>query len=71
MLFRSYRTLREAEGQVSQKRSEISEKVYSPDRKAVAAKDVVLTLEAYESDNREYQILTGNKVDNDLMVVNL
>ena len=66
-----YRTLREAEGQVSQKRSEISEKVFSPDRKAVAAKDVVATLEAYENDIREYKLLTGNQVDNDMMVVNL
>ena len=38
---------------------------------AVAAKDVVSTLEAYESDIREYQILTGNTMDNTMMVVNL
>ena len=59
-----YRTLREAEGQIHQKRSEITEKVFQPDRKAVAAKDVVSTLEAYEGDIREYQILTGDKMDN-------
>ena len=66
-----YRTLREAEGQVPQKRSEITEKVFQPDRKAVAAKDVVSTLEAYEGDIREYQILIGNRMDNTMMVVNL
>ena len=37
----------------------------------MAAKDVVATLEAYENDIREYKILTGNQVDNDMMVVNL
>ena len=66
-----HRTLREAEGQVPQKRSEITEKVFQPDRKAVAPKDVVSTLEAYEGDIREYQILTGNKMDNTMMVANL
>ena len=66
-----YRTLREAEGQIPQKWSEITEKVFQPDRKAVAAKDVVSTLEAYESDIREYQILTGNRMDETMMVVNL
>ena len=65
-----YRTLREAEGQVPQKRSEITEKVFQPDRKAVAAKDVVSTLEAYEGDIRECQILTGNRMDNAMVVVN-
>ena len=50
-----YRSLREAERQVPAKRSEITAKVFQPDRKAVAAKDVVSTLEAYENDIREYQ----------------
>ena len=45
--------------------------MFQPDRKAVAAKDVVSTLEAYEGDIREYQILTGNQMDNTMMVVNL
>ena len=45
--------------------------MFSPDRKAVSAKDVVSTLEAYENDIREYQILTGNPTDNAMMVVNL
>ena len=45
--------------------------MFQPDRKAVAAKDVVSTLEAYESDIWEYQILTGNQMDNTMMVVNL
>ena len=45
-------------------------KVHQPDRKAVAAKDVVSILEAYENDIRECQILTGNNKDNTMMVVN-
>ena len=45
-----YLTLREAEGQVPTKRSVITEKVFHPHRKAVAAKDVVATIEAYEAD---------------------
>ena len=45
--------------------------MFQPDRKAVAAKDVVSTLEAYEGDIREYQIVTGNRMDNTMMVVNL
>ena len=45
--------------------------MFSPDRQAVPAKDEVSTLEVYESDIREYQTLTGNTTDNDMMVVNL
>ena len=66
-----YRTLREAEGQVPTKRSEITEKVFHPDRKAVAAKDVVATIEAYEADIREYQNLTGSTMDNTIKVLSL
>ncbi len=66
-----YRTLREAEGQVSAKRSEITEKVYQSNRKAVAVKDVVATLEAYENEVREYRILTGNQVEDSIMLINL
>lgn len=44
--------------------------MFQPDRKAVAAKDVVSTPEAYESDIREYQILTDNAMDITMMVVN-
>ena len=66
-----YRTLREAEGQVAAKRSEITEKVYQSDRKAVAIKDVVSTLDAYENDVREYKILTNNTVEDAIMLINL
>ena len=61
----------EAEGQVPTKRSEITEKVFHPGRKAVAAKDVVPTIEAYEADVREYENLTGNTVDNTTKVIKL
>ena len=43
-----YRTLRDAEGQVETKRSEIIEKVFNSGRKAVAAKNVVATIETWE-----------------------
>ena len=66
-----FRTLREAEGQVSAKRSEITEKVYQSNRKAVAVKEVVSTLEAYEDEVREYKTLTGNNVEYTLMLLNL
>ena len=45
-----YRTARDAEGQVETKRSEITEKVYYSGRKAVAAKDVVATIETWEGE---------------------
>jgi hypothetical protein len=66
-----HRTLREAEGQVPTKRSEITETVFHPDRKAVAAKDVVSTIEAYEADVREYQNLTGSTMDNTIKELSL
>jgi hypothetical protein len=66
-----FRTLREAEGQVTAKRSEITEKVYQSDRKSAAIKDVVSTLEAYENEVREYKILTGNTVEDSIKVLNL
>ena len=53
------------------KRSEITEKVYQSDRKAVAIKEVVSTLEAYENDVREYKILTSNTVEDSIMLLNL
>ena len=40
-----YRTLRDAEGQVETKRSEITEKVFYSVRNAVAPKEVVTTIE--------------------------
>ncbi len=65
-----YRTFREAEGQVPTNQSEITEKVFPPDRKAVAAKDVVATIEAYEADVRVYQNLTSITMDNARRVLN-
>ena len=45
--------------------------MFHPGRKAVAAKDVVPAIEAYEADVREYENLTGNTMDNTLKVINL
>ena len=66
-----YRTLREAEGQVDTKRTEITERVFYSGRSAVAAKDVVATIESWEADLREYTTLTDLTVDNTIKVVNL
>ena len=66
-----YRTLREAEGQVDTKKVEITEKVFYSGRSAVAAKDVVATIESWEADLREYTSLTGLIVENTILVVNL
>ena len=54
-----YRTFQEAEGQVETKRSEITEKVFYSGRTAVAAKDVVAAIEAWEGNLRDYKNLTG------------
>ena len=53
------------------KKSEHTEKVFHPGRKAVNAEDVVATIEAYESDIREYQNRNGNAMDNTMTVMNL
>ena len=66
-----YRTLRDAEGQVETKRSDITEKLFYSGRKAVAAKDVVATIEVWEGELREYKNLTGLTVDNTLKIINL
>ena len=49
-----YRTLRDAEGQVETKRTEITEKVFYSGHKAVAPKDGVATIETWEEELREY-----------------
>ena len=54
-----YRTLRDAEGQVETKRSDITEQVFYFGRKASGAKDVVATIEIWEGELREYKNFTG------------
>ena len=66
-----YRTLRDAEGQVETKRSEITEKVFYSGRKAVAPREVLATIETWEQEVREYKLLTGFDVDNTLKLLNL
>jgi len=66
-----YRTLRDAEGQIETKRTEVTEKVFYSGRKAVAAKDVVATIATWEEELREYTMLTGLEVDNTLKLLNL
>ena len=50
---------------------EITKKVFHPERKAVAPKDVVATIEAYEFDVREYLNLTGVTMDSDMKMLSL
>ncbi len=66
-----YRTLRDAEGQVETKKTEITEKVFYAGRKAVAAKDVLAIIASWEEEVREYKALTGLDVDNTLKMINL
>ena len=63
--------MREAEGQVETKKCEITERVFYSGRKAVAAKDVVTTIEKWEGELREYTSLTGLVVENTLKILNL
>lgn len=63
--------MRDAEGQVGVKKDENTENVYYSGRKAVAAKDVVSTIEAWEGELREYTTLTGKTMENNLKIVNL
>ena len=66
-----YRTMREAEGQVEAMKHEVTENVLYSGRKAVAAKDVVITIEKWEGEHREYTSLTGFVVDDTLKVLSL
>ena len=63
--------MREAEGQVETKKSEIAEHVLDSGRKAVAAKDSVATIETWEGEIREYTSLTGLVVENTLKILNI
>ena len=51
--------------------SEITERVFYSGRKAVAPKEVTATIAAWEEEVREYKMLTGLEVDNNLMMLNL
>ncbi len=66
-----FRIVRDAEGQVKEKMSEITERVFYSGRKAVAPKEVMATIAAWEEEVREYKMLTGLEVDNNLMMLNL
>ncbi len=66
-----FRIVRDAEGQVKEKMSEITERVFYSGRKAVAPKEVTATIAAWEEEVREYKMLTGLEVDNNLMMLNL
>ena len=52
-----YRIMHEAEGQLETKKMDLSEKLFDPNRKSVAAKDVVNAIEQCESELREYATL--------------
>ena len=57
--------------QVETKKQEIIEQVFYSGRKAVAAKDVVTSIETWEGEHREYTSLTGLVVENTLKILNL
>ena len=66
-----FRIVRDAEGQVKEKMSEITERVFYSGRKAVAPNEVTATIAAWEEEVREYKMLTGLEADNNLMMLNL
>ena len=66
-----YWTLRDAEGQVETKRTEITEKVFYAGRKAFAANNVLAIIASWEEEVREYKALTELDVDNTLKMLNL
>ena len=54
-----YRIVREAEGQIETRKTELTEKLHDPRRKPVEAKDLVQALEKLEAERREYEEITG------------
>ena len=58
-----YRIVREAEGQIEARATELTERLHDPSRKPVAAKDLVLEIEKLESELREFEAVTGHPPD--------
>ena len=58
-----FRIVREAEGQVGARATELTEKLHDPSRKPVDAKDLAQAVEKLESELREFEAITGKTPD--------
>ena len=58
-----FRIVREAEGQVETRATELTEKIHDPNRKPVEAKNLAQAVEKFESELREYEALTRKTPD--------
>ena len=55
-----FRIVREAEGQIEARATELTEKLHDSKRKPVAAKDLAMAIEQLESELREFEAITGH-----------
>ena len=58
-----FRIVREAEGQIEARATELTEKLHDSKRKPVAAKDLAMAIEQLESELREFEAITGHPPD--------
>ena len=66
-----FRIVREAEGQIEARKTELTERLHDPHRKAVGAKDLVQTFEKLEAERREYEAITGKSPDEPALLLAL
>ena len=66
-----YRIVREAEGQIEARATELTEKLHDPHRKMVDAKDLVQACEKLEAERREYEAITGKSPDEPALLLAL
>ena len=64
-----YRLVREAEGQIEARATELTEKLHDPNRKPVDAANLAAAVEQLESELREFQAITGKEPDEHAMVL--
>ena len=65
------RLVRDAEGQIEARATELTEKVHDPNRKPVEAANLVAGVEQLESELREFEAITGKEPDEVAMVLAL
>ena len=56
-----YRLVREAEGQIEARATELTEKLHDPNRKPVEAANLAAAVEQLESELREFEAITGKE----------
>ena len=66
-----YRIVRESEGQIEARATELTEKLHNPHRKMVDAKDLVHGCEKLEAERREFEAITGKPPDEHSMLLAL